>query len=233
VAVGDAAGDEVGEAEGRGYVAVDRRRSHQVGGLGGREAGALDPDAADGLHRAGGLDEGRRAGAAAESAADAGEIGLVARDDEDGANDGGMEGGEVDDVEAGDDDALEQHGVAVAQKREPRIMLVADLAAGGYFRLRVVDEGPGTDAATIERIFEPFFTTRVRGRGAGLGLSTVQAIVRRHGGAIMDDSEPARGTRFDVYLRRSQRAVSSESPLPAVARVAAPANGVAGHARAP
>jgi hypothetical protein len=54
------------------------------------------------------------------------------------------------------------------------------------------------ERATLERLFEPFFTTRENGNG--LGLATVQSIVRAHGGAIDVSSCPGAGSRFDIWL---------------------------------
>jgi len=52
----------------------------------------------------------------------------------------------------------------------------------------------------MTRIFEPFFSTRERGRGSGLGLSTVYGIVKQCEGYIFADSHPGQGSVFHVYF---------------------------------
>src|SRR5882757_2259685 len=84
-----------------------------------------------------------------------------------------------------------------------RTLSNGNLRPGQYVRLTVEDSGSGMDAATLSRIFEPFFTTKETGRGTGLGLSLVYAIVSDAGGAIDVRSIPDQGTTFTIYLPRA------------------------------
>jgi len=69
-----------------------------------------------------------------------------------------------------------------------------------YAVLTIEDDGDGMPDDVRQRIFEPFFTTKGVGKGTGLGLATVYAIMERHGGFIDVASVLGRGTAFHLYF---------------------------------
>jgi signal transduction histidine kinase len=89
-------------------------------------------------------------------------------------------------------------------------LLGRTLAEGRYLRLAVADTGCGMGPETLSRIFEPFFTTKFLGRG--LGLAALLGIARVQRGTVRVQSEPGRGTTFEVLLPAAEGAARSENP---------------------
>jgi signal transduction histidine kinase len=76
----------------------------------------------------------------------------------------------------------------------------------GGVALDLIDTGGGMDEETMSHIFEAFYSTKPS--GSGLGLPTAKKIVEAHGGRILVQSEPGRGTMFTIALPTPRRLVS-------------------------
>ncbi len=108
---------------------------------------------------------------------------------------------------------------ANAELGEEEVRRRPDVRTGPYVVLELSDTGSGMDAATRSRLFEPFFTTKEKGRGTGLGLFSVLAIVQQGGGHVEVLSEPGNGSSFRILLPRCEAAAAAPAPAPAPAAV--------------
>jgi signal transduction histidine kinase/CheY-like chemotaxis protein len=106
-----------------------------------------------------------------------------------------------------------QHGVPTTELREHH----PQVTAAHTVRLTLRDDGCGMDEAVLKRIFEPFYTTRTFGKGTGLGLAMVHAIMNSHKGAIVVASKPGAGTTFDLYFPAAPAQAPAAAAVPAQA----------------
>jgi two-component system NtrC family sensor kinase len=98
-------------------------------------------------------------------------------------------------------DAMTEGGTLTVQSQ---VVEAPPTETNGWLAVDVVDTGHGIALENREQIFQPFFTTKKSGRGTGLGLAIAFDTVRSHGGQLLVDSEPGKGTRFRVLLRGSE-----------------------------
>jgi signal transduction histidine kinase len=69
----------------------------------------------------------------------------------------------------------------------------------------VRDQGPGIAEEFRTQLFDPFVRGPTTGNidGAGLGLAFVKTVAQRHGGKVLLDSTPGRGSVFRLVLPRA------------------------------
>ena len=70
---------------------------------------------------------------------------------------------------------------ALAEAREPRIVVRSEQVAGGV-QVSIIDNGSGFPEKLMQRAFEPYVTTKPK--GTGLGLVIVKKIMEEHGGSV-------------------------------------------------
>jgi PAS domain S-box-containing protein len=86
-----------------------------------------------------------------------------------------------------------------------------DVKPGKFIRLMIKDAGCGMTPEATERIFDPFFTTKKVGQGTGMGLSVVHGIIKSHGGTILVESSPGKGSAFSVFLPAIETEVADQA----------------------
>lgn len=88
-------------------------------------------------------------------------------------------------------------------KEVPEIVITTENRNNGIL-FSVQDSGVGISKENLKKVFEKFYripTGNVHNiKGFGLGLSYVQAIVNKHGGEIIVESELNKGSNFKVLL---------------------------------
>jgi signal transduction histidine kinase len=90
---------------------------------------------------------------------------------------------------------------------ETRVRVFGEDEKGDSVRLSIKDQGIGMDKKEVGRIFEKFYRTKRAEQsgeaGTGIGLSIVEQIVTQHGGSIHVESEPGKGSKFSLVLKRN------------------------------
>jgi PAS domain S-box-containing protein len=102
-------------------------------------------------------------------------------------------------------DAMAQGGTLTIELKKVQldqtsIHLHPKARPGSYVVMAVTDTGTGIPPELMDKIFDPFFSTKPPEQGTGLGLPTVLGITENHGGFVQVESQPGRGSSFQVYL---------------------------------
>ena len=73
----------------------------------------------------------------------------------------------------------------------------------GQLEFSISDHGPGIDSSDLPFIFQKFYRGkqgRIIGKGSGMGLSIVHAILEAHGGGIQVSTVQGQGTTFRFWI---------------------------------
>ena len=89
---------------------------------------------------------------------------------------------------------------AVEAMQDGGKLIISTRMRGATMEIAFEDSGCGMSTEVKKRVFDAFFTTKSAVKGVGLGLPMCWGIVRRHGGNILVDSKPGKGSTFVVIL---------------------------------
>jgi len=73
----------------------------------------------------------------------------------------------------------------------------------GSIQITISDTGSGMDESVKSKVYQPFFTTKRK--GSGLGLAITRRLIEQHGGQIYVESDPGKGTVFNIFLHVNEK----------------------------
>jgi signal transduction histidine kinase len=93
---------------------------------------------------------------------------------------------------------------ALKYSTDDKFLLVKLYKENGVIKLEVADHGIGITTREQSKIFDKFYRTGDplvnNTRGSGLGLSLVRHITQAHGGEVVVESTPGKGSKFTLSL---------------------------------
>ncbi|MDG5786574.1 histidine kinase dimerization/phospho-acceptor domain-containing protein [Evansella sp. AB-P1] len=87
---------------------------------------------------------------------------------------------------------------AYDKQKENRTFKLNTYNDGDFFRIELVDQGPGIPEAILSKIDQPFFTTKEK--GTGIGIPLCKQIIEEHKGRFFVESEESKGTKVSLLL---------------------------------
>ncbi len=92
-----------------------------------------------------------------------------------------------------------ENGIKSMKDKKGTILLSNSLDLR-YYYFKIKDSGIGMDAEVKKKMLTPYFTTASKSGGFGIGTMIMQHVVELHGGELLIESEPNKGTEISFAI---------------------------------